>query len=156
MQKINQCFCGSTKLFSVCCQPFLSQDRNPATAEELMRSRYSAFNIGNVEYLIETLLPENRQPDDKRQIQETIDNTQWLGLKIIPELARENNKVEFVAFFEQDNNAIGQLHENSNFIQLDEKWFYIDGVQLPELKLRRNELCFCGSGKKFKKCHFSS
>jgi len=152
MQKTISCFCGSNKLFSSCCQPFLNETKIPTSAEELMRSRYSAFNCGDVDYLINTLLPERRQEDDKLQIQNTIDNTQWLGLKIITGSRRLENKVEFVAFFKEEN-FIGQLHEHSSFSQQDNKWFYVDGVQLPEIKLKRNDLCFCGSGKKYKKCH---
>jgi len=153
MKKNDSCFCGSNEHFSNCCQPYLNQEKIPTNAEELMRSRYSAFNVGDVDYLINTLLPEKRQEDDKLQIQNTVDNTEWLGLKIITGPKRQEDEVEFVAFFQEEENIIGQLHECSNFAQQDNKWFYIDGVHLPEIKLKRNDLCFCGSGKKYKKCH---
>jgi SEC-C motif domain protein len=155
MQKNNLCFCGSNQNYSDCCLPFINQEKLPLTAEALMRSRYSAFNVANVDYLIDTLLPEKRQHDDRQKIQNTIDNTHWLGLKIISTRELEKNNVEFIAFFQEKNNSIGQLHEKSNFIQCDKKWFYTDGLHLPEIKLKRNELCFCGSGKKTKKCHLS-
>ncbi|MCP4186474.1 MAG: YchJ family protein [Gammaproteobacteria bacterium] len=155
MQETTSCFCGSNRNFSSCCQPFLNQEEIPTTAEELMRSRYSAFNTGNVDYLVGTLLPEKRMENDRPQIQNTIDNIQWLGLKIIAESNRPGNEVEFMAFFEEENGGTGQLHERSSFIQQNGKWYYVDGVHLPAVKPGRNDLCFCGSGKKFKACHYS-
>ena len=153
MRKNSLCYCNSNLLFSECCQPFLDQTKLPTTAEALMRSRYSAFNTNNVDYLIDTLAANKRQHDDRQQIQTTIDNTHWLGLKIISGSNLSKNKVEFVAFFQQEKDHVGQLHENSCFIQQQNRWFYVDGEQLPPLKLKRNDICFCGSGKKIKKCH---
>jgi len=116
-----------------------------------MCSRYSAFYLGNTSYLIATLHPDKRQSNDERVLKETIEQTQWLGLKIIKHQSHgETATVEFVAFY-QDND-IGQLHECSNFIKQSGVWFYIDGDILPSIKISRNETCFCGSGKKSKKC----
>ncbi len=117
-----------------------------------MCSRYSAFCLGNVDYLITTLHTDKRKVDDEKMLNQTIEQTKWLGLRIIKhKQTGQAATVEFVAFFE--DKPIGQLHERSRFIKDDGCWFYVDGEFLPPIKLMRNELCFCGSGKKFKKCH---
>lgn len=59
--------------------------------------------------------------------------------------------VEFAAFYKGIEK--GQLHENSKFIHENDQWYYLDGVVLDPLKFGRNEPCWCGSMKKFKKCH---
>ena len=80
------------------------------------------------------------------------EQTQWLGLKIINHKpSAKTATVEFIAFYQ--DNPIGQLHEQSRFIQEDEQWYYTDGDILEPIKLSRNEACFCGSGKKLKRCH---
>lgn len=117
-----------------------------------MRSRYSAFVLGNSDYLIETLHPSKRRPDELKLLQETISHTRWLGLKILDhKQANDLAEVEFVAFYKDQ--PMGQLHERSRFIYQDDQWFYIDGKFLPTIKLQRNDPCICGSGRKFKQCH---
>ena len=153
MSITSQCPCLSNKAYSACCQALHLGSSHAHSAEQLMCSRYSAFVLGNIEYIIATTFPENHQVDDKTILKDTINNTNWLGLKIIKHKSKgQNATVEFVAFY-HDDNAIGQLHERSNFIQHDHHWFYVDGEILDPIKLSRNELCFCGSGNKFKKCH---
>ena len=69
--------CGSELEFSDCCNRSLSGDSLPASAEELMRSRYSAFVLGNEAYLLGTWHP------DTRPSRVLFDSEQrWLGLRI--------------------------------------------------------------------------
>jgi SEC-C motif-containing protein len=77
------CYCGSQKSYNDCCFPFLSGKLIPETPEQLMRSRYSAFCIKNIEYLISTHHPSRRQPDERDLLNQTINTTQWFGLKIL-------------------------------------------------------------------------
>jgi len=118
-----------------------------------MRSRYSAYCLDKIDYLINTLHPDKRQGDDwKEELKQSIAETQWLGLKIIRHKpAGSSATVEFVGFYQGE--SIEQLHEKSRFIKQDANWFYVDGDILPAIKLARNDLCFCGSNTKFKKCH---
>tara|TARA_R110001583_G_scaffold785_5_gene7318 strand:+ start:1585 stop:2052 length:468 start_codon:yes stop_codon:yes gene_type:complete len=146
------CPCNKTKSYQACCQALHTGDLIASSAEQLMRSRYSAFVIGNIAYLIKTLHPDKRQVDDEVILLQTIEQTQWLGLNIISHKTSDNNAtVEFVAFY--DDEPTGQLHERSNFIKENMQWFYVNGEILSSLKLSRNDPCYCGSGKKIKKCH---
>ncbi|WP_196139767.1 YchJ family protein [Aliikangiella sp. G2MR2-5] len=151
----NTCHCCSGKEFTACCEPFLTKQKQPETAEQLMRSRYTAFKLGSINYLIDTLAPEKRKSDDKEKLTQVIEGTQWLGLKVV---TTEKGKkrdiegvVEFVAFYQ--DGSFEQLHEHSKFIKHDSKWFYLEGEFLPAIKIGRNDPCFCGSEKKYKKCH---
>jgi SEC-C motif-containing protein len=148
----NLCHCGSGKAFADCCAPLLRGEQFATTPEALMRSRYSAFCEGNVEYLLQTHLEDTPSPDAEKQIRATTANTQWLKLEVLNASQSGNaGVVEFIAFY-RDNRGAGQLHERSNFIRKDERWFYVDGTHLPAVKVQRNDPCWCGSGKKFKKC----
>ena len=146
------CPCISGKSYSACCQPLHEGTLTASSAEQLMCSRYSAFYFGNVRYLIETLHPEHRRDDDGKTLAQTIEQTQWLGLKIIDYRGSGHTAtVEFVAFYQ--DKPIGQLHEQSRFIKENSQWYYQDGEHLAPIKLSRNEPCFCGSGNKLKRCH---
>ena len=144
-----QCPCGSSKLFAACCAPFLKKEAQPTTPEQLMRSRYTAFYTGNVDYLMATQHPSTRQPDERRLLEGTVNETEWLSLRVLNAKA---NFVEFVAFH-RTNDRIGQLHERSEFTLQSGRWYYLQGVTLPAIKLERNDPCWCGSGRKLKKCH---
>ena len=149
------CYCNSKKNYNECCYPFLSGSSKPESPEELMRSRYSAFCIKDIKYLISTHHPSRQGANEAELLNQTFHNTLWIGLKILnTEESRTDNQiryVEFAAFYQND--PIGQLHENSRFIYENEQWFYLDGVILDPLAFGRNELCWCGSNKKYKKCH---
>ncbi len=128
-----------------------------------MRSRYTAFCNKDSEYLIATLAPEKRgagEPEDtlRRDLSATMDNTRWIGLKVIASGSKpgsERGFVEFAAFFEQDD-TLGQLHERSVFVRENGIWYYRDGEILEPLTLSRNQPCVCDSGLKFKRCHGKS
>ena len=147
------CPCLSGQDYRKCCAP-LHEGHIASNAEQLMRSRYSAFYMGKVDYLIATLHPNSRQADDEQTLKQTIRNTQWLGLRIVKhrKISSDQAQVEFIAFYQNTDN-IGQLHERSHFSQLDGHWYYVDGDFLAPVKLGRNEPCLCGSGKKMKHCH---
>jgi len=146
------CPCQSGLDYSACCSPFHHQASGPDSAEKLMRSRYSAFCLGEVDYLLDTLPPSKRQPDEREALLESIKETRWLGLKVLNHKpSGDRAVVEFVAFYEDA--PFSQLHERSRFTREAGRWYYHDGLFLPAIKLGRNEPCFCGSGKKLKHCH---
>lgn len=162
MNTTSHCHCGSPTPFSDCCQLIIEGKRPATTAEQLMRSRYSAFCTGNIDYLISSLHPGQRQADDRAQLAATIKQYQWLQLRIIrcqqggPE--HHKGEVEFIASYQQDEKQ-AQLHENSQFIREQGQWFYVDGQIRPSQqadagsKPGRNQPCHCGSGRKYKHCH---
>ncbi|MDH5490482.1 MAG: YchJ family metal-binding protein, partial [Myxococcales bacterium] len=58
------CPCGSGSKQNECCGPLMQGEAQAETAEALMRSRYSAFAVGNVEYIVATHHPESRDEVD--------------------------------------------------------------------------------------------
>lgn len=141
------CYCGSKKEFSECCEPFLKNITKPSTPEQLMRSRYSAYVLGDGEYIVNTTVKESRFAEDIAFIKEFAKSVVWLKLDV---LSAKNNMVEFKAYY-KDKENIKIQHEKSNFIYEDNMWLYKDG-ELFGSKIERNSLCPCGSGKKYKKC----
>jgi SEC-C motif-containing protein len=150
-----QCWCGSGHNAEDCCAPILAGERRAATAEELMRSRYSANVTGNTGYLLASWHPSTRPRSmDAGRI------PRWCGLTI---LAREKGgpedtagMVEFQAHY-RDGATVRVLHERSRFVRENDRWYYLDGelmVTPPQAAPRvgRNDSCPCGSGKKYKKC----
>jgi SEC-C motif domain protein len=148
------CPCGSGNLYLTCCQPYLTGGDHPSSPEQLMRSRYTAFCKGDVDYLLATHHPSKRQVGDRQTLTKTIAETTWLGLRVLHSNtpATGTGSVEFVAFF-QSKGTPGQLHEKSEFICQNDRWYYLQGVILGPITTGRNDACWCGSGKKYKKCH---
>jgi SEC-C motif-containing protein len=66
------CFCGSVIEYKQCCEPFHSGEKIPATAEALMRSRYTAYALHNAAYLQETR-DATRRPEKMDFSREKID-----------------------------------------------------------------------------------
>jgi|TARA_B110000977_G_C11065327_1_gene487596 SEC-C motif-containing protein len=163
MTDINQpCLCQSgaqsPKTYDQCCRQLHSDMARALTPEQLMRSRYSAFCLGNAQYLSKTHHPSQRHNDDDVTLAATIVNTQWHGLTIVASNQGQNQNegyIEFIAHY-SENQQPGLLHEKSRFVKENEQWFYIDGEIMesgPIALPNRNEPCWCGNGKKFKKCH---
>ncbi len=142
-----ECYCGSKKPFSACCEPFLEGKALPETPEELMRSRYSAYVVGNGAYIVATSVKENRYGEDVALIEEYAQSVEWLRLEVV--VAKEKT-VEFKAYY-KDAEGIKVQHERSNFVFEEGMWLYQDG-KIFNSKIERNDPCPCGSGKKYKKC----
>ena len=103
----------------------LDQSRPAATAEALMRSRFTAFAVGDLDHLRRSWAPE-RCPSDLRVDAEQ----QWTRLEILEvvdgrELAA-TGVVEFRAHYEIDGVA-GSLHERSTFRREHGRWVYVAG-----------------------------
>jgi len=148
------CPCGSAKDFEKCCQPYLSGAVNAPSPEALMRSRFCAFYSANVDYLIDTLHSSKRQPNDRQSLMEHCQQTEWFSLRVVKSAVKGlQGEVEFIAYFQQGG-SVGQHQEHSQFVNEGGKWFYLEGkFKTGPLQLGRNDLCWCGSGKKYKKCH---
>ena len=179
MAYANPCPCGSNQPYPNCCQVYLSGEAFAPTAEKLMRSRYTAFTRGNVNYLLATRHPQKRSEDSREKLQQTIDHCHFFKLEIIdtqkgctPETEGE---VTFVAHYRTSgvteasgsiSENTGQLSERSRFLKEGGRWYYYEGFLVtpnskpptdqPVTKKNfpgRNDPCWCGSGKKFKRCH---
>jgi SEC-C motif-containing protein len=115
------CPCGSRETYDACCGPIVRNERPADTAEELMRSRYSAYALGDVDHLFRTWYPGTR-PDDLAELAQL----DWLGLEILEVVdggpTDDHGIVEFVA-----RHAGGTLHERSRFVRTAGRWVYLDG-----------------------------
>ena len=123
------CPCKSRETYGTCCEPFHLGSAKPETAEQLMRSRYSAYFFRLVDYLVRTTHPDSRQPDLKSRIEESIYQTNWRFLTILGSSKGgkddKTGKVEFVAeYFE--NQQRFELHERSRFKRFKGDWKYLD------------------------------
>ncbi|MEU7767997.1 YchJ family metal-binding protein [Nocardia sp. NPDC049190] len=126
MSGSRRCPCGRGEAFDDCCGPVLRGERSAATAEALMRSRYTAFASGDVDYLLRSWHPRTRPPEM------LLDPAQrWLFLEIRAAeqggLFDDSGTVEFVAHY-RDDNGRGMLHEVSRFARSDGAWVYLDGT----------------------------
>ena len=119
------CPCCSGKSYEDCCQPYHTKEKFPPTAEALMRSRFSAFAIPNGEYLWETTSPNKRQFHNKKDLQEWGEINQWTKLEIVDKPSA--NKVEFKAFYSDEDGNEQLHHELSQFKLIQNRWYYVTG-----------------------------
>lgn len=127
-----------------------------------MRSRYSAFVLADVDYIMNTHDPETVGEIDREGTGQWASESEWLGLEILEtELGGANDeegRVDFCATYELKGSTV-EHRESAVFRKKDSTWYFVDGQQLagPPVKregpkVGRNDPCSCGSGKKFKKC----
>lgn len=119
------CPCCSGKTYKECCEPIHTGKKHASSAEDLMRSRFSAFAIPNGEYLIRTTLPKKRKFHNKEDLQEWGAMNEWIKLEIIetPTL----NQVEFKAYYKDEKRKMQIHHELSTFQQIGIYWYYVSG-----------------------------
>jgi len=157
---MSNCFCGSGIAFSQCCEPALTGTQPAATAEGLMRARYSAYVAVNTGFIFETTHPDNRKDFDRKGTKEWAESAEWEGLEIID--VQQGGKedtigdVEFVARY-RVKGTLREHHELAHFRKENGRWFFMDGSMVKPKpiiaeKIGRNYPCPCGSGAKYKKC----
>ncbi len=143
------CPCSSGKNFADCCEPFIRGDSLPETPEKLMRSRYTAYSLANMDYIARTMQGVPLENFDKENAEKWAKSVEWQKLKVLnASVEPPHGFVEFMVYY-SDNGKNQILHEKSEFLLVNDRWYYVDG-ETP--KIGRNDLCPCGSQKKFKKC----
>jgi len=148
---MQQCYCKSGKIFSECCEPILKVLEIPQTALALMRSRYSAYCLGDVNYLQATTHDVTWTDEELKFIQDWADNSEWQHLEIVN---FSEDVVEFKAYYIFEGKQ-HLHHEKSSFKKVNDMWKYIDGdIYEDKVTFLRNEKCICGSGTKYKRCCF--
>lgn len=147
----DKCYCKSGLAFSQCCEPFLRVDSVPSSALALMRSRYSAYCVGDVSYLQATTHDHTWSDEELKFIQDWADNSFWQHLEII---SSSHDTVEFKAYYIFENKQ-HLHHEKSTFMKINDMYKYVDGeIYEDKVDFLRNFACICGSGKKYKRCCF--
>jgi SEC-C motif domain protein len=125
MRSSEPCPCGTGLLFGACCLPLHNGERQAETAEQLMRSRYSAYAVGDHVYAWRSWHPRTR-PDDLS----AENSIQWTRLEIVSVVGGgpddDTGEVEFRAHY-RDGDRSGVLHERSRFVVRARRWFYLDG-----------------------------
>ncbi|MCO4753847.1 MAG: YchJ family protein [Bacteriovoracaceae bacterium] len=157
------CPCGTEKAYEECCELLHEGKAKAQSAEQLMRSRYSAFVKQKINYIGETHIPGTTD-FDASEAEQWANQSIWKGLEIVKtQLGEEKDQtgvVEFKALYsdqKEENNFLH--HEVAKFKKIEDVWYYEDGqivghepLKRATPKVGRNEPCVCGSGKKFKKC----
>jgi SEC-C motif-containing protein len=161
------CPCGSGLEFDRCCGPLI-RGAPADTPQALMRSRYTAYVVGDMQYLAATQDRACNPDFDPRATARWNKDVVWKEMRVLAVSgggAEDTaGTVEFQAFFEKAGRA-GRIHEISRFEKKRGRWLYFDGQPGASVadapapppapkrnKTGRNEPCPCGSGKKYKRC----
>ncbi len=126
-----------------------------------MRSRYTAYVRGAVDYLIDTHDASTRATVDRAAIEAWSRQTEWLGLEIVETVGGGADDDEGIVQFVARGSTRGApftQRERSRFRRHEQRWYYVDGAHVREptrvtITIGRNEPCPCGSGLKYKRCH---
>lgn len=128
----NLCPCKSKKLYSDCCEKYHLGKSYLKNASVLMRSRFSAYALGQVDYIIKTSHKKN--PcfkkgiiDLKKDLENFCKTTSFIDLEILNQTEEKNQAfVTFIAYL-KSNNTNCTFTEISHFQKVHGKWFYKDG-----------------------------
>ncbi len=123
----SSCPCGAPDYLQ-CCGRFIENNQNPSTPEELMRSRYSAFARGAINYLRATMTGPAAKGFNMVDTLMWLQDVQWLALKVL-DTRLKTPLVGFVSFEAHYlYKGIPQaICEKSEFHKIENKWFYVDG-----------------------------
>ena len=124
-----RCPCGSGDLFGACCGPVLRGQRRAPTAEALMRSRYTAFAVRDLEHLLRSWHPSTA-PAREELAASLAEEVRWLRLEIHGTEAggpfEDAGVVDFSAISKGPGGRSVQ-RERSRFVREDGTWLYLDG-----------------------------
>ncbi len=156
------CPCGSGKALELCCQPYILSQAKAPSAEALMRSRYSAYVLHAIDYILATTTTHGGKDVDPASTKAWAEESTWLGLTVVRTekggAIDNEGEVEFIARYKQDGKE-NKHHEAAFFKKEAGVWLYDHGSLVTETVVRlspkqgRNDPCQCGSLKKFKHCH---
>ena len=129
MRDVSLCPCKSRLPYGECCAPYHYGKALPQTAEQLMRSRYSAYFFGRIDYLVDTTHPDKKTPQTRADIVSLADEARWKFLTVLSsskgQAGDRTGKVEFVAQYYRDG-VLLEHHEKSRFRRSRGLWKYVD------------------------------
>jgi SEC-C motif-containing protein len=96
----------------------------PETPEQLMRSRYTAYVLKDIDYIIESTFPNERKFYPKKQLISWANEVTWKGLSIVETV---DNQVKFIAYFTAATNQLEEHREWSFFEQENGRWYFKEG-----------------------------
>lgn len=119
-----RCPCGTGLTYGECCYRFHSGEWVAPTAEALMRSRFTAFAVGNSQYLLDTWDPETRPSELGLDM-----GIDFYRLDILETTGGgpfdSTGTVKFQAFYK--GLASGVQEEDSTFRKINGAWVYSTG-----------------------------
>ncbi|QEE26037.1 hypothetical protein CS053_17165 [Rhodanobacter glycinis] len=123
---LTPCPCGNPSGYTICCGP-LHDGAAATSAEQLMRSRYSAYVLQREDYLLATWHAETRPASLRLAAQHP--QPIWLGLEIRDGrlIDDDHATVEFIARYRLGGGRAQRQHELSHFVREDGRWYYVDG-----------------------------
>ncbi|MCX7556031.1 YchJ family metal-binding protein [Xanthomonadaceae bacterium JHOS43] len=121
------CPCNPALKYADCCGK-LHGGEPAGDAEALMRSRYSAYALGNIGYLLATWHP-NTRPATLELDQTPGARVRWLGLRVLEHHRddADHARVRFVARYKVGGQSAQRMQESSRFARDGGHWFYVDG-----------------------------
>ncbi|MCP5100031.1 MAG: zinc chelation protein SecC [Chloroflexi bacterium] len=130
MNKMSQCPCHSGQPYKICCQPF-HNGKKPPTPVALMRSRYAAYALDKVGYVVKTEYPNSpRLKKDvvgfRKEVKVFCQTTDFIGLQILAESkpGEVPATVTFHAVLMQQGHDVS-FTECSLFELVKGRWFYV-------------------------------
>jgi SEC-C motif-containing protein len=130
------CPCGGfngSAAYAQCCQPYIDGTRHAPTAEQLMRSRYTAYTLGEAAYILSTWHESTRPRQLDLEPPGAPHGVRWLGLTVHnhSQPSENQSQVEFTARYREAGRA-HRLKEKSRFVRENQQWFYVDGEIEPD------------------------
>ncbi len=126
------CPCESGNKYKRCCRPLHQGGTSAPSAEALMRSRYAAYAVGAIEYVLATTHPDGPQYEDDRvrwaaDVQRFCQTTRFEGLEILASHEEgDRGEVTFTAHLSRDGKDVS-FSERSSFVREDGRWLYFSG-----------------------------
>lgn len=125
---VTTCPCGLSEVYEDCCGRFISHREIPTTPEQLMRSRYTAYFYGDMDYIAETMKSPAADRFDIESARQRANKIKWVELKVVnASHTIFKGTVEFYASY-SDGKKTHVLHEVSDFVFQDGRWFYVSGI----------------------------
>lgn len=158
---MEKCPCCSQQDYINCCGKYIEGGEKAPTAEALMRSRYTAHVKVNIDYIINTVHPNHRDKSNPETIRSWAEQAEWTRLEVLKtEQGTEGDltgRVLFKAHYKYQQ-QLKTHFEDSFFVKENGCWYFVEGKEpvvaaaQGSTKIGRNDPCYCGSGRKFKKC----
>ena len=128
------CPCNSNKNYGSCCGLYIGTKEHAPTPEAMMRTRYTAYVLGDMSHLIKTIPLLERKAFDERSALAWSKSAEWLGLEVLGSKEYEQGRkarVEFIAKYKIEGEE-QKHHEIAMFEKTQNRWFFVDSKILED------------------------
>lgn len=157
--KAKLCPCGSNQPYIDCCQLVHADIKCASLPEQIIRARFAAMSMGNMDFFAESIVEEHRHLLDGDRVLKEIRRLEFHSVEIrkVERKGLLRRRATVYSRHARSKHGVIATHTERTYLRRESRAWRVENIEINPpadavSKIGRNVSCPCGSGRKYKRC----